>query len=114
MIKKTLWVTSGFETKWSSGALVIFLVWSGLVGSGLALVWSWGKNNQSLPVFLMLPGPGLPNGTCMVIQTEPILTHIQFADSECVDYIRISEDMIDKLIAVIIIGGIIFDHLCQP
>jgi hypothetical protein len=42
-----------FETKWSSGALVILLVWSGLVGSGLALVWSCGKTNQSLPVFLM-------------------------------------------------------------
>jgi hypothetical protein len=42
-----------FVTKWSSGALVIFLVWSGLVGSGLALVWSCGKINQSLPVFLM-------------------------------------------------------------
>jgi hypothetical protein len=42
-----------FEAKWSSGRLVILLVWSGLVGSGLALVWSCGKTNQSLPVFLM-------------------------------------------------------------
>jgi hypothetical protein len=42
-----------FEKKWSSGALVIFLVWFGLVSSGLALVWSCGKTNQSLPVFLM-------------------------------------------------------------
>jgi hypothetical protein len=30
-----------FEAKWSSGTLVILLVWSGLVGSGLALVWLW-------------------------------------------------------------------------
>jgi hypothetical protein len=44
------------ETKWSSGTLVIFLVWSGLVCSGLALVWSCGKTNQSLPVFLMCSG----------------------------------------------------------
>jgi hypothetical protein len=42
-----------FEAKWSSGSLVILSVWSGLVGSGLALVWSCGKTNQSLPVFLM-------------------------------------------------------------
>jgi hypothetical protein len=35
---------------WCSGHL---LVWFGLVGSGLALVWSCGKTNQSLPVFLM-------------------------------------------------------------
>jgi hypothetical protein len=44
-----------FEAKWSSGTLVILLVWSGLVGSGLALVWSCDKTDQSLPVFLMLP-----------------------------------------------------------
>jgi hypothetical protein len=37
---------------WCSGHL---LVWFGLVGSGLALVWSCGKTNQSLPIFLMLP-----------------------------------------------------------
>jgi hypothetical protein len=42
-----------FEAKWSSGRLVVLSVWSGLVGSGLALVWSYGKTNQSLPVFLM-------------------------------------------------------------
>jgi hypothetical protein len=42
-----------FEAKWSSGHLVVLSVWSGLVGSGLALVWSCGKTNQSLPVFLM-------------------------------------------------------------
>jgi hypothetical protein len=42
-----------FEAKWSSGRLVILSVWSGLVGSGLALVWSCSKTNQSLPVFLM-------------------------------------------------------------
>jgi hypothetical protein len=42
-----------FKAKWSSGTLVILLVWSGLVGSGLALIWSCGKTNQSLLVFLM-------------------------------------------------------------
>jgi hypothetical protein len=42
-----------FETMWCSGALVVLLIWSGLVGSGLALVWSCGKTNQSLLVFLM-------------------------------------------------------------
>jgi hypothetical protein len=42
-----------FEAKWSSGRLVILSVWSGLVGSGLVLVWSCGKTNQSLPVVLM-------------------------------------------------------------
>jgi hypothetical protein len=45
-----------FQAKWSSGTLAILLVWSGLVGSGLALVWSCGKTNQSLPVFLMEVG----------------------------------------------------------
>jgi hypothetical protein len=46
-----------FEAKWSSGSLVILSVWSGLVGSGLALVWSCGKTNQSLLLFLILPSP---------------------------------------------------------
>jgi hypothetical protein len=53
MIKKDIKSHLWSETKWVSGALVIFLVWSGLVGSGLALVWSCGKTNQSLPVLLM-------------------------------------------------------------
>jgi hypothetical protein len=61
-----------FEAKWSSGHLVIFSVWSGLVGSGLALVWCCGKTNQSLPVFLMQDAQGhgepLPQATLILGQ----------------------------------------------
>jgi hypothetical protein len=58
-----------FEAKWSSGCLVILSVWSGLVGSGLALVWSCGKTNQSLPVFLM----------CACTDLQSFLKKIPFA-----------------------------------
>jgi hypothetical protein len=50
-----------FKAKWSSGRLVILSVWSGLVGSGLALVWLWF--GSGLVLWQDQPEPsGFPDG----------------------------------------------------